>query len=239
MDSISLSAVTDVREVHPSNMCEGIFVTEAGNDTLVRDVQPLSTPVMVSAKATSFGNSMLVRAVAPPEGARARNHFEGGGEIDLRKAAAAIDHRVGANLLDALIEIEPFERAGVLQRATEVLDGARDMELLDLYELPEIPSAHVFERVGKRQLLNVLGHDTRREIKFGDFVGLAIMLDGAGHTHRGHAVVGNNTCDFRRALIRGLARIGHAVLGDLKIIRSIRSPRCRGRICDTGRRADG
>lgn len=65
MDSISLSAVTDVREVHPSNMCEGIFVTDVGNDTLVRDVQPLSTPVMVSAKATSFGNSMLVRAVAP------------------------------------------------------------------------------------------------------------------------------------------------------------------------------
>ena len=65
MDSISLTAVTDVREVHPSNMCEGIFVTEAGNDTLVRDVQPSSTPVMVSAKTTSFGNSMLLRAVAP------------------------------------------------------------------------------------------------------------------------------------------------------------------------------
>ena len=65
MDSISLTAVTDVREVHPSNMCEGIFVTEAGNDTLVRDAQPSSTPVMLSAKTTSFGNSMLVRAVAP------------------------------------------------------------------------------------------------------------------------------------------------------------------------------
>ena len=176
---------------------------------------------------------------SPLEGARARNHFEGGGEIDLRKAAAAIDHHVGANLLDALIEIELFERAGVLQRATEVLDGARDMELLDLYELPEIPSAHVFERVGKRQLLNVLGHDTRRECKFGDLVGLATMLDGAGHIHRGDTVVGNNTCDFRRAFIRGLARIGHAVLGDLKPLRSIRSPRCRGRICDTGRRANG
>ena len=89
------------------------------------------------------------------------------------------------------------------------------MELLDLCEPPEIPSVHFFERVGKRQLLNVLGHDTRREIKFGDFVGLATMLDRAGHTHRGHTVVGNNTCDFRRSLIRGLARIGHAVLGDL------------------------
>ena len=65
MDSISLSAVTDVREVHPSNMCEGILVTEAGNDTLVRDVQSSNTPVMVSEKATSFGNSMPVRAVAP------------------------------------------------------------------------------------------------------------------------------------------------------------------------------
>ena len=52
---------------------------------------------------------------SPLEGARARNHFEGRGEIDLRKAAAAIDHHVGANLLDALIEIELFERAGVLQ----------------------------------------------------------------------------------------------------------------------------
>ena len=65
MDSISLSAVTDVREVHPSNMYEGILVTEAGNDTLVRDVQSWNTPTMVSEKATSFGNSMPVRAVAP------------------------------------------------------------------------------------------------------------------------------------------------------------------------------
>ena len=176
---------------------------------------------------------------SPLEGARARNHFEGGGEINLRKAAAAIDHHVGANLLDALIKIELFERASVLQRATEVLDGARNMELPDLCEPPEIPSVHFFERVGERQLLNVFGHDTRREIKFGDFVGLAATLDGAGHIHRGHTVVGNNTCDFRRAFIRGLARIGHAVLGDLKLLRSIRSPRCRGRICDTGRRANG
>ena len=113
------------------------------------------------------------------------------------------------------------------------------MELLDLGELPEIPSVHFFERVGKRQLLNVLGHDTRREIKFRDFVGLATMLDGAGHIYRGHAVVGNNIRDFRRAFIRGLTRVGHAVLGDLKLLRSIRSLRCRARICDTGRRAGG
>lgn len=86
MDSISLSAVTDVREVHPSNMCEGIFVTDAGNDTLVRDVQPLSTPVMVSAKATSFGNSMLVRAVAPPKAL--------GPEIILRVEGRSISERL-------------------------------------------------------------------------------------------------------------------------------------------------
>ena len=113
------------------------------------------------------------------------------------------------------------------------------MKLLDLGELPEIPSVHVFERVGKCQLLDVLGDDARREFKFGDPVGLATMLDGAGHIYRGHTVVGNNTRDFRRAFIRGLTRVGHAVLGDLKLIRSIRSPRCRGRICDTGRRAGG
>ena len=113
------------------------------------------------------------------------------------------------------------------------------MKLLDLYELPEIPSAHVFERVGKRQLLNVLGHDIIRKFKFGNLIGLAAMLDGAGHIYRSHAIVGNDTRNFRRALIRGLARIGHAVLSDLKLLRSIRSPRCRARICDTDRRAGG
>ena len=64
MESMAPAAETDLREVQPLNMDAGTFVNEAGNETLVKEVQSLNTLTIVSLKATPSGNSMLLRDFA-------------------------------------------------------------------------------------------------------------------------------------------------------------------------------
>ena len=61
IESIDPAAETDLREVQPPNMFEDIFVTEAGNETLVNDVQSLNKLPTVSSMMTPSGSVMLVR----------------------------------------------------------------------------------------------------------------------------------------------------------------------------------
>ena len=65
IESMGPAAETDLREVQPLNMDMGIFVNEAGSETLVNDVQSLSKLPTVSSIMTPSGNSMLLRDSAP------------------------------------------------------------------------------------------------------------------------------------------------------------------------------
>ena len=65
IESMGPAAETDLREVQPPNMFEDIFVTEAGSETLVNDVQSLSKLPTVSSMMTPSGNSILLRDSAP------------------------------------------------------------------------------------------------------------------------------------------------------------------------------
>ena len=63
--SMGPAAETDLREVQPPNMFEDIFVTEAGSETLVNDVQSLSRLPTLSSMTTPSGSVMLLRDSAP------------------------------------------------------------------------------------------------------------------------------------------------------------------------------
>ena len=65
MESIGPGAETDLREVQPLNMDMGIFVNEAGSETLVKDVQSLSRLPTLSSMTTPSGSVMLLRDPAP------------------------------------------------------------------------------------------------------------------------------------------------------------------------------
>lgn len=64
MELMDPAAETDLREVQPLNMDMGIFVNEAGSETLVKEVQSLKMLKMLSLKETPSGNSMLLRDAA-------------------------------------------------------------------------------------------------------------------------------------------------------------------------------
>ena len=104
----------------------------------------------------TFGKRDACEGLRPREDACARDKFKGGREIYFRKAAASTYHRVCADFLNTLVEGELFECVGILQRATKVLDGTRNTELLNLDELGEIPPADFFECIGQDQLLDIL-----------------------------------------------------------------------------------
>ena len=174
----------------------------------------------------AFGKLNTFEGLRPREGACSGDKFESGWEVNFRKAATPIYHRVCADFLDAFIKDELFERTSILQRAAKVLDRARNTQFLNLDELGEIPSAEFFERVGKEQLLDVLRRSSPRKPKAGNLIRLPFMLDRAWHAHFSHAAFGDDARDFRRAVNRGFTRESHTILNNVEFLCNVCS-RCR------------
>ena len=185
----------------------------------------------VIAKGNTFRELNTLKRHRISEGRISGNELEGRWEVDFREAAATIHHRTNADFLDALVEGELFKRAGILQHAIKVLDGARNAELLNLDEIPKIPSAEFFERIGQDQLLDILSSSPPRKLKAGNLISLPPMFDRARHDNFSHTAFGNDARDFSRAVNGSLACISHAILNNVEFLCDVCSRCGRTLVC--------
>ena len=185
----------------------------------------------VIAEGNTFGKLNAFKRRRIGEGGISGNQLEGRWEVDFREAAAPTYHRASADFLDALVEGELFERVGVLQLATKVLDGTRNTEFLNLDELPKIAPLHLLQRIGQDQLLDILSSSSPRKLKAGNLIRLSFMLDRARHDNFSHTAFGNDARDFSRAVNRGLACISHAILNNVEFLRDVCNRCGRTRVC--------
>ena len=204
----------------------GIFVNEAGSETLVNDVQSLSKLPTVSSMMTPSGNSILLRDSAPEKAPVP--------EISLRVDGRLISERL-LHLFTiefALISSTPSSKmsfSSALAFCSVQLKFLTEPGIRSSLTLTNLEKFHPlsFSSVSGRSSCSTSSAEVPpRKPKAGNLIRLPFMLDRAWHAHFSHAAFGDDARDFRRAVNRGFTRESHTILNNVEFLCNVCS-RCR------------